>query len=94
MITQIQLHKRITIIFFPRQEERQKERWAVLPPIIKNFYKEDPAIANMSESRVAHIRKTNNNIEVRHVFENKGGSDQEMEIPNPIETFEQAFQVM
>jgi len=64
-----------------------------LPPIIKNFYKEDPAVANMSESKVAHFRKINNNIEVRHVFENEGGSIEE-KIPNPVETFEQAFHVI
>jgi len=65
-----------------------------LPPIIKNFYKEDPAVANMSESKVAYFRKINNNIEVRHVFENEGGSIEEMKIPNPVETFEQAFHVI
>ncbi|XP_012540510.1 probable ATP-dependent RNA helicase DDX43 [Monomorium pharaonis] len=73
-------------------EERQKKKWAALAPIIKNFYKEDPVVANMSASKVDHIRKTNNNIEVRHVFENKDNTDEEMKIPNPVETFEQAFQ--
>ncbi|TGZ47066.1 probable ATP-dependent RNA helicase DDX43 isoform X1 [Temnothorax longispinosus] len=73
-------------------EERQKKRWAALPPIIKDFYKEDPDVANMPQSEVAHFRKTNNNIEVRHVFENEGASDEDMKIPNPVETFEQAFQ--
>ncbi|XP_018359802.1 PREDICTED: probable ATP-dependent RNA helicase DDX43 isoform X1 [Trachymyrmex cornetzi] len=72
-------------------EERQKRRWAALPPIIKNFYEEDPAIANMPQSVVTQFRKTNNNIEVRHVFENAGGSDENMKIPNPVQTFEQAF---
>ncbi|KYN40574.1 putative ATP-dependent RNA helicase DDX43 [Trachymyrmex septentrionalis] len=72
-------------------EERQRQKWAALPPIIKNFYKEDPAIANMPQSVVTHFRKTNNNIEVRHVFENTGGSDENMKIPNPVQTFEQAF---
>ncbi|XP_011637060.1 probable ATP-dependent RNA helicase DDX43 [Pogonomyrmex barbatus] len=73
-------------------EERQKQKWATLPPIIKNFYKEDSDVANMSKTKVAYIRKSNNNIEVKHVFENEGGSDEEIKIPNPIETFEQAFQ--
>ncbi|KAG5339518.1 DDX43 helicase, partial [Acromyrmex charruanus] len=72
-------------------EERQKQKWAALPPIIKNFYKEDLAIANMPQSVVTQFRKTNNNIEVRHVFENTGGSDENMKIPNPVQTFEQAF---
>lgn len=48
----------------------------------------------MSKSKVDHIRKTNNNIEVRFVFQNEGGSDEEIKIPNPVETFEQAFQVI
>lgn len=47
----------------------------------------------MSKSKVNHIRKNNNNIEVRHVFQAEEGSDEEMKIPNPVETFEQAFQV-
>ncbi|RLU20925.1 hypothetical protein DMN91_007539 [Ooceraea biroi] len=71
------------------QEKQQKERWAALPPMIKNFYKEDPAVASMSKERVAAIRRSNNNIEVKHVFDNEETS--ELTIPNPVETFEQAF---
>lgn len=73
-------------------EKRQQQKWSALPPIIKNFYKEDPAIANMPKSKVDHIRQINNNIEVKHVFENEGSSEEETKIPNPVETFEQAFQ--
>ncbi|KYM82907.1 putative ATP-dependent RNA helicase DDX43 [Atta colombica] len=72
-------------------EECQKQKWAALPPIIKNFYKEDPAIANMPQSVITHFRKTNNNIEIRRVFENAGSSDENVKIPNPVQTFEQAF---
>ncbi|EZA51431.1 putative ATP-dependent RNA helicase DDX43 [Ooceraea biroi] len=70
-------------------EKQQKERWAALPSMIKNFYKEDPAVASMSKERVAAIRRSNNNIEVKHVFDNEETS--ELTIPNPVETFEQAF---
>lgn len=67
--------------------------WSTLPPIKKDFYIEDPVVANMAKEHVANFRKANNNIEVKHVFENEGSSN-ESKIPNPIETFEQAFQVI
>lgn len=75
------------------QENHQKQKWATLPPIIKNFYKEDPIVANMSKTKVAELKKMNNDIEVKFVFENEEGSDK-IKIPNLIETFEQAFQVI
>ncbi|KAK9310783.1 hypothetical protein QLX08_000081 [Tetragonisca angustula] len=68
----------------------EKEKWAKATPIVKNFYKEDPTITNLTPEQVAHIRQINNNIEVNYVFEDKEGSAPE-HIPNPIETFEQAF---
>lgn len=64
-----------------------------MPPIVKNFYKEDPAVANMSTEYVANFRKNNNNIEVRYVFENEEKSANEFKIPNPVESFDQAFKV-
>ncbi|KAG7212864.1 hypothetical protein KM043_002217 [Ampulex compressa] len=72
-------------------DEHQKIKWSKRPPIIKNFYKEDPAVTNMSMEYVAHIRKINNNIEVKYVFENEEDLLEDRTIPNPIETFEQAF---
>lgn len=72
-------------------EELQKKKWAALPPIIKNFYKEDPIIANMPKTKVAELRKNNNNIEVKLVFEDEKDSNK-IKIPNLVETFEQAFQ--
>lgn len=76
-----------------RQENHQKERWATLPPIIKDFYKEDVYVALLPETRVAELRKINNDIEVKFVFENEEGSDK-IKIPNLIQTFKQAFQVI
>ncbi|XP_046739463.1 probable ATP-dependent RNA helicase DDX43 [Diprion similis] len=77
-------------------EKFQKEKWAKCPELIKNFYHEDPDVANMSKEKVAHIRKINNNITVRKVFQEIEEDGQEGNddptIPNPVETFEQAFQ--
>lgn len=47
----------------------------------------------MSKAKVAELKKINNNIEVKYVFENEKDSDK-IKIPNLIETFEQAFQVI
>ncbi|XP_034187499.2 putative ATP-dependent RNA helicase DDX43 [Osmia lignaria lignaria] len=73
----------------------RKEKWSKFAPVIKNFYKEHPEVANMTKEQVAHIRQTNNNIEVRYMFENEekcSESSKDFPIPNPIETFEQAFE--
>nr|QOS47394.1 DEAD-box DDX43 [Locusta migratoria] len=67
-------------------EEAQKEKWSKLPPMIKNFYQEDPEVANMSPEHVAKYRLIQNNIEVSYVFE-----EGEEPIPNPVMTFEQCF---
>ncbi|KAK2580130.1 hypothetical protein KPH14_012407 [Odynerus spinipes] len=71
--------------------EEQQNKQEDYPPIVKNFYVEDPAIANMSAEYVAHIRKANNNIEVQRVFDDEENSSKEFHIPNPVQTFEQAF---
>ncbi|KAH8247231.1 hypothetical protein KR038_000582 [Drosophila bunnanda] len=65
-------------------------RWAKLPPLTKNFYKEAPEVASLSESEVQRIRAENNNITVAHVFEPKEGETLEP-IPNPVWTFDQCF---
>lgn len=51
-------------------------------------------MARMSAEKAADIRKRNNEISVCRVFQNvEGGEQDEQAIPNPVETFEQAFQV-
>lgn len=70
-------------------EEHQNERWRNLPPIVKDFYKEDPVIAKMSPAEVTRWRKANNDIQVKRTFDDKPGL---RPIPNPVLTFEQAFQ--
>ncbi|XP_031835118.1 putative ATP-dependent RNA helicase DDX43 [Nomia melanderi] len=72
-------------------DEFQQEKWSKLAPVIKNFYKEHPEVANMTKEHVAHIRQINNNIEVRYMFDEQEKHAEKFDIPNPIETFEQAF---
>ncbi|XP_023719273.1 uncharacterized protein LOC111870865 isoform X5 [Cryptotermes secundus] len=67
-------------------EEAQKERWSKCPPLRKDFYIEDPEVANMLPEEVQRFRKANNNIVVSYVFD-----EVESGIPNPVQTFEQCF---
>ncbi|KAG6448127.1 probable ATP-dependent RNA helicase DDX43 [Manduca sexta] len=69
-------------------DEEQSNRWAKLPPVVKDFYKEDPAVAAMPAAEVARWRQANHDIQVRRTFEDKPGLKP---IPNPVLTFEQAF---
>lgn len=47
----------------------------------------------MTSEQVDAFRKANNNIEVNIVLDNEEDTSEVLSIPNPIETFEQAFQV-
>lgn len=67
----------------------QQSRYEKLPPIIKDFYKEDPAVAAMSDEEVKRWRLENFDIQVKRTFDDKPGL---RKIPNPVLTFEQAFQ--
>lgn len=76
------------------QEEAQQEKWASYGVVKKNFYIEDPEIRDLSNEQVEKIRKENNDIKVQHTFDLKDSdTSDEIQIPNPIETFEQAFRV-
>lgn len=68
-------------------ELQARAKWDSLPPIRKNFYFEDPEIAALPASEVATIRLESNNVMVSHFNE----QDTRI-IPNPIETFVQAFE--
>uniref|UniRef100_A0A8D0HL36 RNA helicase n=1 Tax=Sphenodon punctatus TaxID=8508 RepID=A0A8D0HL36_SPHPU len=61
-------------------------KWADLPPIKKNFYKESPEIASMSQQEVDKWRKENNNIICDDL---KDG--EKRHIHNPVRKFEDAF---
>ncbi|XP_013139757.1 PREDICTED: probable ATP-dependent RNA helicase DDX53 [Papilio polytes] len=69
-------------------DQAQKEKWAKLPAIVKNFYKEDPEVANMSPKQVAKWRHANFDIQVKRTFEDRTDLKP---IPNPVLTFEHAF---
>ncbi|XP_043589785.1 probable ATP-dependent RNA helicase DDX43 [Bombus pyrosoma] len=73
-------------------DEYHRQKWANCTPIVKNFYKEDPIIANLTSEQVDAFRKENNNIEVHVMLEKEENASEVLSIPNPIETFEQAFQ--
>lgn len=56
-----------------------------LPPLKKDFYFEDPAVANMDPDEVANIRLLNNKIMVQDLCPDQ------RKVPNPVRTFEEAF---
>lgn len=69
--------------------EHQQSRYDKLPKIIKDFYKEDPEVAAMTPADVTRWRLANFDIQVKRTFDDKPGL---RPIPNPVLTFEQAFQ--
>lgn len=69
----------------------QEEHWATLPPILKDFYQEDPEIAGMSSSDVAKWREVNYNITVERIIDDDSQSVVLPKIPNPVHEFAQAF---
>ncbi|NXR61344.1 DDX43 helicase, partial [Rhadina sibilatrix] len=62
-------------------------KWAGLPPIEKNFYKESSRTASMSQEEVELWRKENNNITCDDLKEGE-----KRHIPNPVCKFEDAFE--
>ncbi|XP_077018349.1 putative ATP-dependent RNA helicase DDX43 isoform X1 [Tamandua tetradactyla] len=65
----------------------EKEKWANLPPIKKNFYIESAATSSMSQMQIDNWRKENYNIMCDDL---KDG--EKRPIPNPTCKFEDAFQ--
>ncbi|NWR52874.1 DDX43 helicase, partial [Regulus satrapa] len=62
-------------------------KWAGLPPIEKNFYKESSRTASMSQEEVELWRKENNDITCDDLKEGEKRC-----IPNPVCTFEDVFE--
>ncbi|NXF37369.1 DDX43 helicase, partial [Nyctibius bracteatus] len=62
-------------------------KWADLPPIEKNFYKESSRTASMSQEEVELWRKENNNIICDDLKEGE-----KRYIPNPVYKFEDVFE--
>lgn len=67
----------------------RKAQWAKCPEMLKNFYKELPEVADMSPNEVNAFRLASNNIVVDRTFKDKDKPS--LPIPNPVQTFEQAF---
>ncbi|KAF0301628.1 putative ATP-dependent RNA helicase DDX43 [Amphibalanus amphitrite] len=68
------------------QAEGDKERWSKLPPLLKDFYEEDPTVATMPEDQVAQLRAEMNDV---HVSCDEGAKN--VRFLNPVSTFDQAF---
>ncbi|XP_070555807.1 probable ATP-dependent RNA helicase DDX43 [Ptychodera flava] len=66
--------------------ENEAIKWAGLPPLKKNFYIEAPEVAAMTDEDAERFRKINMDISVTDV------SDHNRPLPNPVTTFEEAFQ--
>ncbi|XP_069091788.1 probable ATP-dependent RNA helicase DDX43 isoform X1 [Pleurodeles waltl] len=62
-------------------------KWEDLPPIEKQFYKEAQTVASLTQEEVSKWRKENNNIICNDLHEGE-----KRPIPNPVRTFEEAFQ--
>ncbi|XP_065444089.1 probable ATP-dependent RNA helicase DDX43 isoform X3 [Chrysemys picta bellii] len=62
-------------------------KWADLPPMERNFYKESQKIASMPQEEVEKWRKENNNIICDDLKEGE-----KRHVPNPVCKFEDAFQ--
>jgi len=67
-------------------DRHQMIKWDGYPQIKKNFYIEDPDVANLEPDEVAKIRLENNNIMVQNF-----DIEKEVVVPNPISTFEEGF---
>ncbi|KAI1241141.1 hypothetical protein IHE44_0009604 [Lamprotornis superbus] len=69
------------------QAKYESMKWAGLPPIEKNFYKESSRTASMSQEEVELWRKENNNITCDDLKEGEKRC-----IPNPVCKFEDVFE--
>ncbi|NXT97753.1 DDX43 helicase, partial [Buphagus erythrorhynchus] len=69
------------------QAKYESMKWAGLPPIEKNFYKESSRTASMSQEEVELWRKENNNITCDDLKEGEKRC-----IPNPVCKFEDIFE--
>uniref|UniRef100_H2ZTV6 RNA helicase n=1 Tax=Latimeria chalumnae TaxID=7897 RepID=H2ZTV6_LATCH len=68
------------------KEKYKAMKWADLPPMKKNFYREAWSVANMTPAEVEKLRKDNNNIICDDMKEGEKRS-----IPNLVCTFAEAF---
>lgn len=71
---------------YEESERMVKEKWAKLPPLIKDFYIEHDEVKQMTDEEVEKFREDNNNIKVSHFTE--GDS---FILPKPCPKFEHSF---
>lgn len=71
---------------YKESERLAKERWAKLPPLVKDFYLEHDEVKRMTDEEVEKFRADNNNIKVSHF---KDGDP--FVLPKPAPKFEHSF---
>ncbi|KAK3584900.1 hypothetical protein CHS0354_021773 [Potamilus streckersoni] len=71
------------------KEANDIKKFKDLPAIKKNFYIEDPNVANIYPEEAEKIRREKNNISVIDLSKDENNTGR---IPNPVRTFEEAFQ--
>lgn len=69
-----------------KQKEYFKNKLPTLPPIIKNFYQEQPEVSMMTNQEIENFKLSKNNIMVKHIDENNTEP-----IPKPVLSFSHAF---
>lgn len=67
-------------------ERHEKEKWAKLPTIVKQFYEEHPDVKALDQDEVEKFRVKMNNVKVSH-FNNSDTRP----IPKPVKEFNHAF---
>ncbi|CAG9860507.1 unnamed protein product [Phyllotreta striolata] len=73
--------------FLKECQDAENAEWDKYPPVIKDFYREHPAVTKMTENEVARFREENNNIVVDRTFQKPDSKP----IPKPCPEFHHAF---
>lgn len=71
---------------FEESDRLTKEKWAKLPPLVKDFYQEHEEVSKFTDEDVEKFRKDNNNIVVSHFKEGDT-----FKLPKPAPKFVHSF---
>lgn len=71
---------------FQESDRLTKEKWAKLPPLVKDFYQEHEEVSKFTDEDVEKFRKDNNNIVVSHFKEGDT-----FKLPKPAPKFVHSF---
>lgn len=71
---------------YEESDRLMKEKWAKLPPLVKDFYIEHDEVRRMTDEEVEKFRLENNNIKVSHFKEGDT-----FVLPKPAPKFEHSF---